>query len=198
MYPWSSWHTLVALLLGLSGLVLFIFHQIYWSSPKGRDRKTLLPMKIFQNRSTAITYLDTFLHGTILWSIVYYMPLYFMAAQSFTPIQTGLSALPQTLTVVPCAAIVGLVASKTGRYRWPLYAGFVLTTLGCGLLYLLDVGTSIAEWVFLMLVSGIGIGLLFPGMNLSIQSSVPPKDIAIAAGLFTFFRAAGQSVGVAM
>ncbi|KUJ06829.1 MFS general substrate transporter [Mollisia scopiformis] len=200
MYPWSSWHTLTPLLLGLSGLILFISHQIYLSSPSrpSGPRNTLLPMQMFMNRSTALTYLITFLHGTILWSIVYYMPLYFEAAKSYTPIQAGIAALPQTLTVVPCAAIVGLIASKTGRYRWSLYTGFVLTTLGCRLLYLLDVKTSIVEWVFLLLISGVGIGLLFPGMNLSIQASVPPKDIAIAAGLFTFFRAAGQSVGVAI
>jgi hypothetical protein len=201
MYSWSSWHTLVPLLLGITGLAVFILHQIYFSSdsrPTEKRIKTLLPINMFANRSTAITYLITFLHGTILWSIVYYMPLYFEAVQLFSPIQTGLSALPQTLTVVPCAAVVGIVASKTGRYRWSLYVGFVLTTIGCGLLYLLDVGTSIVEWVFLLLISGIGIGLLFPGMNLSIQASVPPKDIAIAAGMFTFFRAAGQSVGVAV
>jgi len=126
------------------------------------------------------------------------MPLYFEASKAYTSIKTGLAALPQTLTVVPSAAVVGIIASKTGRYRWSLYVGFVLTTIGMGLLYLLDVGTSVVEWVFLELVGGIGIGLLYPGMNLSIQSSVPPKDIAIAAGLFTFFRAAGQSVGVAV
>lgn len=94
--------------------------------------------------------------------------------------------------------VVGVVSSKTGRYRWSLYLGFAITTLGMGVLYVLDVGTTVVEWVFLLLVGGIGIGLLFPGMNLSIQASVPSKDIAIAAGLFTFFRAAGQSVGVAV
>jgi MFS family permease len=134
----------------------------------------------------------------ILWSIVYYMPLYFQSAKSYTPIQTGLTALPQTLTVVPCAMMVGVISSKTGHYRWSLYIGFTVTTLGMGLLYLLDVDTKVVEWVFLLLIGGVGIGLLFPGMNLSIQASVPPEDIAIAAGLFTFFRAAGQSVGVAV
>ena len=200
MFPWTSWHTLVPLLLGLFGIFLFIYHQIYFS-PSSRSsgpRNTLLPMKMFLNRSTSITYLITFLHGMILWSIVYYMPLYFEGSKAYTPIQAGLAALPQTLTIVPCSAIVGVIAAKTGRYRWSLYVGFTLTTLGCGLLYLLDVDTSIVEWVFLLLISGAGIGLLFPGMNLSIQASVPPKDIAIAAGLFPFFRAAGQSVGVAM
>jgi MFS family permease len=192
MYSWSSWHTLVPLLLGIFGLVAFSVHEAYFAA------FPLLPTRIFSNRSTSLTYLITFLHGMILWSIVYYLPLYFMAVKGYTPIISGVSSLPQTLTVVPCAMLVGFVASKTGRYRWSLYSGFVLTVLGVGLLYLLNVKTSVVEWVFLMLISGVGMGLLFPGMNLSIQASVQQADAADAAGLFTFFRTLGQSVGVAM
>lgn len=70
--------------------------------------------------------------------------------------------------------------------------------MGSGLLYILSPTTSIPAWVFLMLVSGIGIGLLFPAMALAIQASAPPKDIAIAAAMFTFFRCFGQTVGVAV
>ena len=121
-----------------------------------------------------------------------------MGVKGYTPIIAGVTTLPQTLTVVPCAIIVGLVASRTARYRWSLYSGFILTVLGIGLLYLLDVNTKVVEWVFLLLISGVGMGLLFPGMNLSIQASVSQVDAADAAGLFTFFRTLGQSVGVAM
>jgi MFS family permease len=201
MYSWTSWHTLAPLILGAAGLAAFTVHQVVLGSesrPAETRLDTLLPMRIFANRSTSITYMNTFFHGMILWSIVYYMPLYFQSARSYNPIQTGITALPQTLTVVPCAIVVGVVSSKTGHYRWSLYLGFAITTLGMGLLYLLDVETTVVEWIFLLLIGGIGIGLLFPGMNLSIQASVPNEDIAVAAGLFTFFRAAGQSVGVAV
>jgi len=192
MYSWSSWHTHVPLLLGLAGLAAFCIHEAYFAA------FPLLPIRIFSNRSTSLTYLITFLHGMILWSIVYYLPLYFMGVKGYTPIIAGVTTLPQTLTVVPCAIIVGLVASRTARYRWSLYSGFILTVLGIGLLYLLDVNTKVVEWVFLLLISGVGMGLLFPGMNLSIQASVSQVDAADAAGLFTFFRTLGQSVGVAM
>jgi fucose permease len=126
------------------------------------------------------------------------MPLYSIAVERYTPLIAGVAALPQSTTVVPCAAVVGLVAAKTGKHRWSLWAGWVLTVLGCGLLYILGVGTAVVAWIFLLLVSGIGIGMLFPAMNLAIQASIPPKDIAIAAGMFTFFRALGQTVGVAI
>ncbi|PQE03681.1 MFS multidrug transporter protein [Rutstroemia sp. NJR-2017a BBW] len=191
-YAWSSWHTLVPLFVGAGGLVGFWVYEA-----RGAIRP-MIPTSLFLNRSTAIAYFLTFIHGMILWSMVYYLPLYFMAVHSYTPLLAGVAALPQTLTVVPCAIIVGIIAAKTGRYRWSLWLGWALTTFGCGIMYRLDVDTPVVEWVFLLMTSGIGIGLLFPAMNLAIQASCAVEDVAIAAGLFTFFRALGQTVGVAV
>ena len=192
MFAWSSWHTLVPIILGVFGLSLFVI----WEAKIATH--TVLPLAIFRNKDSNIAYFLTFIHGIILWSILYYMPLFFEGAHDFTPILAGVSALPQSLTVVPCAMVVGVVAAKTGHYRWALWVGWTLTTLGSGLLYLLSPTTTTPAWVFLMLVSGIGIGLLFPAMALAIQASAPAKDIAIAAAMFTFFRCFGQTVGVAI
>lgn len=192
MFAWSSWHTLVPIIIGIFGLCVFVL----WEAKLATH--TLLPLAIFRNKDSNIAYFLTFIHGIILWSILYYMPLFFEGAQDFTPILAGVSALPQSLTVVPCAMVVGVVAAKTAHYRWALWVGWTLTTLGSGLLYLLSPTTSIPAWIFLMLVSGIGIGLLFPAMALAIQASAPPKDIAIAAAMFTFFRCFGQTIGVAI
>ncbi|KAL9609598.1 MAG: hypothetical protein Q9167_005641 [Letrouitia subvulpina] len=192
MYAWDSWRTLVPIILGVFGLCLFTV----WESRFAKH--AVLPHTIFMNKDTNIAFFIDFIHGIVLWAILYYMPLFFEGAQDFTPILAGVSALPQSLTVVPCAMLVGVVAAKTGYYRWAIWSGWILTTLGSGLLYLLKPTTSIPGWIFLMLVSGIGIGLLFPAMALAIQASVPPKNIAIAAAMFTFFRCFGQTIGVAI
>lgn len=190
--PWDSARTLVPIFLGVFGICLFGSWEVIFA------RYPILPLSLFRNKDTNIAFFLDFIHGIILWAILYYMPLFFEGGQDFTPILAGVSALPQSLTVVPCAMIVGVVAGKTGHYRWAIWVGWVLTTLGSGVLYLLRPTTSIAGWVFLMLVSGIGIGLLFPAMALAIQASAPPKDIAIAAAMFTFFRCFGQTIGVAI
>jgi hypothetical protein len=69
---------------------------------------------------------------------------------------------------------------------------------GCGVLYLLDVDSTATQCIFLQLGSGIGMGVLFPSIALSIQASAPEEDIAIAAALFCFFRGFGQTVGMAI
>ncbi|ATZ56045.1 hypothetical protein BCIN_12g05830 [Botrytis cinerea B05.10] len=191
-YSWTSWHTLVPLLIGATGLIIFCIYEALLA------KKPIIPTRLFRNPSTTIAYFCTFLHGMILWSIVYYAPFYFMSVQGYTSMMAGVAALPETLTIVPMAMIVGIIAAKTGKYRWSLWLGWALTVFGCGTLYLLDVGTPVVAWIFLMLGSGIGMGLLYPAMSLAIQASAPQKDAATAAGLFTFFRALGQTVGVAI
>lgn len=67
-----------------------------------------------------------------------------------------------------------------------------------GLLLLLKVDTTTVAWIFLQLVGGIGTGILFPAMALAVQASATAKDQAYAANTFSFFRAFGQTLGVAI
>ena len=158
----------------------------------------MIRMVVFKNRTAAVTYVGTFLQGMILWSLLYYLPLYFEAVKGQTPTLSGISVFPETFTVAPAAVIVGILITKTGRYRWAIWAGWVLTTLGTGLLYLMDVHTSTVAWVFLTLVSGLGLGMLFPSMAFAIQASSTNANLAFAIAMFAFFRAFGQAVGVAI
>jgi hypothetical protein len=94
--------------------------------------------------------------------------------------------------------IVGIVCAKTGRYRWAIWIGWVLTTLGCGLLVLLKPGVSIPAWVFLNVPVAIGTGMLFPAMALAIQAAGRPQDAGHSVAFYSFLRVFGQALGVAI
>lgn len=96
------------------------------------------------------------------------------------------------------SVIVGIVCAKTGRYRWAIWIGWVLTTVGSGLLILLDPHTSIPGWVFLNVAVAIGTGMLFPAMGLAIQAAGRPQDAGHSAAFYSFIRVFGQSLGVAI
>ena len=109
-----------------------------------------------------------------------------------------MAVLPETLTVAPAGMLVGIVAGMTLRYRWSVWTGWALTTLGTGLLMLLTPDRTTAEWVLLNIPVGIGTGMLFPAMALSIQAACEPALNAQAAAFFSFLRTFGQAVGVAV
>ncbi|KIX01272.1 uncharacterized protein Z518_08997 [Rhinocladiella mackenziei CBS 650.93] len=192
MYSWSSWRTLVPLLIGAAGLVGFCFFERYIAP------EPLLRLSIFSNRTANIAYVTTTLHGMILWCLLYYQPLYFEAVKGYSPVVSGVALFPATFTVAPMAVVTGLLITKFAAYRWAIWSGWAITTLGLGLLVLLDVDTKIPQWIFLDLVSGIGLGILFPSLQFQLQAASSNADMAFAVAMFVFFRSFGQSLGVAV
>lgn len=192
MYSWASWRTLVPLLIGAAGLVVFCFYEKYLAP------EPLLRLSVFSNRTANIAYLTTTLHGLILWCLLYYQPLYFEAVKGYKPVIAGVALFPATFTVAPLAVVTGFAITKTGRWRWSIWSGWVVTTLGLGLLVLLKVDTKIPQWIFIDLVSGVGLGILFPSLQFQLQAASTNKDMAFAVAMFVFFRSFGQALGVAI
>ncbi|KAJ5631074.1 uncharacterized protein N7484_011174 [Penicillium longicatenatum] len=171
MFSWSSWHTLVPLILGLAGLLGFCVYEAYVAA------QPLIPSGVFSNATMCLCYFGIFLHGLILWAIVYYLPLYYEGSLGYSPIIAGVAVFPECLTVAPIS---------------------IVTTLGLGILCLLDASSSIPQWVFLNLAAGIGCGMLFPSVQLAVQAAANKEFLSIAVTMTAFFRVLGQSVGVAV
>lgn len=129
---------------------------------------------------------------------LFYQPLYYQAVKRHSPIHSGIDLFPTSFATAPAAVIVGALVTKLGKYRWSVWCGWYLATLGFGLMILFDVNTSKACWVIVTLIMGFGTGMLATGLMFAIQAATPAKDQAYAVSLFTFFRAAGQCIGVAV
>ncbi|KAE8422273.1 major facilitator superfamily domain-containing protein [Aspergillus pseudocaelatus] len=192
VYPWGSWHTLTPLLIGFVGLLVFAAFEYYIA------KDPIIPPTIFNNRTASITFIGTTLQGLVLWCALYYLPLYYETVKEFNPILTGIALFPETFTVAPCAVLTGVFISVTGRYRGAICLGWTLSTLGTGLLCLMKVDTSTTAWIFLNIVPGVGLGVLFPALAFAVQASASSESLAIAVAMFSFFRALGQSIGVAV
>lgn len=192
MFPWSSWRTIVPAVLGLLGLVAFVVYEAIVPN------EPVIRLSIFKQRTALACYFGTFLHGLLLWSLLYYLPLYYECVKDYNPVISGVAAFPETFTVAPASIVVGLLISATGRFRWAVWSGWLMSVVGMGLLYLLKPSTSITAWLFLNLVPGLGLGMLFSSLGIGTQAAADPKDAAYAASMYTFSRSFGQSIGVAV
>ncbi|KAG7103454.1 MFS transporter L2 like protein [Verticillium longisporum] len=192
MYDWGSFRTLLPLILGILTLPVFAYWELHWA------KEPIIDRGIFRNWTMIANYIMTVFHGMILWSLIYFLILYYQGVKFYSPIISALACLPESLTVAPAGIVVGVIAVITGHYRWSLWTGWALTTLGAGLLYLLNPDTPVRHWIPLNLPIGVGTGMLFPAMALSIQAACAPHLNAQAAAFFAFLRTFGQSVGVAV
>lgn len=192
MYSWNHWRTLIPLLVGCFGMVLFGI----WSY--NMPIEPILRGSLFKSPTALVSYFGTIIHGMFLWSILYYMPLYFEGAKALSPISAGIALFPWTFTTGPAAIVVGLIVAKTGKYTWAIWLGWVLTATGACVMTLFRADTKIAEWIPLSLISGLGMGILYPAMSFAIQASASDRDLPFAAALYSFFRNFGQMLGVAI
>jgi hypothetical protein len=105
MYSWSSWHTLVPLFIGVAGVVGFGFYEhrlsckAFDSEGKlrpGNNIEPIIRFTIFNNTTMLVTYLETILHGIVLWCLLYFLPLYYEAVKGYSPIVSGVAVLPET------------------------------------------------------------------------------------------------------
>ncbi|KUJ16470.1 MFS general substrate transporter [Mollisia scopiformis] len=192
MYPWTDYHTLLPLLLGAMGLLSFLeYTHIYTTHP-------LIRASIFSTTTATVNFLCTSLHGAILWSLLYYMPLYYQTAKNASPITSAIILFPFTLTMGPASVVDSVIIGLTGRYRPSLWLGWTLTLLGTLLLLSLSPNTPLATLIALQLPPGLGFGILYPAMSFAVQAPASDTDLPFAAAMFTFFRTLGQSLGVAV
>ena len=180
-------------MIGLAGFVAFYFYE-----DSTYPLEPIVRTAVFKNRNSSIAYILTILHSLIVMALVYYLPLYYQAVQGYTTTITGVAVFPETFTVAPAAMAVGTLISKIGSFRWALWSGFTITVLGLGIMYLLAPGTNIPAWIFLNIVPGLGTGMLYPALQYAVQSSASDEDTASAVSMWSFFRALGQSFGVAV
>jgi hypothetical protein len=111
MFDWNSWRTVVPMIIGIIGLVGFLAYSKYISP------EPLIRGSIFSTSTAKFGYLGTFFHGIFLWTMLFYLPLYYEVAKNFGPTKAGVALFPQTFTTAPAAVVVGLVIAKTGKYR---------------------------------------------------------------------------------
>jgi MFS family permease len=192
MYAWSSWHTLVPLIIGAVGLAVFCYYEYRFAT------HPVIPLEIFNSTTATVAYVGTLIQGLVLWCALYYMPLYFEAVKGYSPIISGIAIFPDSFTVAPSAMLTGFAITYFGKYRLAVWIGWVLTTLGFGLLCILKVDTSTPGWIFLEFSIGFGLGILFPAVTFSLQASATHETLAMAVAMMSFFRSFGEAIGVAI
>uniref|UniRef100_A0A0W0F594 Carboxylesterase type B domain-containing protein n=1 Tax=Moniliophthora roreri TaxID=221103 RepID=A0A0W0F594_MONRR len=127
----------------------------------------------------------------------YFLPTYFQILGS-SAIMSGIEMLPFSLVSSIMALISGLIVAKTGEYRTMIWAGFVVMTLGFGLMIQLDDLSSRAEKELYPFVAALGLGCLFQVPTVAFQASMPLADMAASTTAFILFRTLCGSIGLSV
>ncbi len=77
-----------------------------------------------------------------------------------------------------------------------IWLGWTTAVLGTGIIILLDINTSTAAWIFLTMVPGIGVDILFTATAVGLQATASGANVTFAAATVIFSLYLGQTMGV--
>ncbi|KAJ5644821.1 efflux pump antibiotic resistance protein [Penicillium longicatenatum] len=189
-YSWGSYQTLVPLCLGVVGIIATGLWEFLGTS------HPFIRLSILTDRSSLAVYAAAIVQGTIMYGCLYYVSLWLEAIKFESGVMTGVGLLPISIALMPTSIVIAFVISKTGRYRWALWFGWVTTIAATGVTIILHRHTSTVSWIFIFAFVGFGHGVLFNALLVAAQACAPAKDVAYAASMYTFFRTLGFAIGV--
>ncbi|GAA5954646.1 hypothetical protein JCM3765_003841 [Sporobolomyces pararoseus] len=190
-YSWTSFHTLVPLILGLAGIVLFIYLERFSKHPT-------VPFTILTHYTSVAGYIICFLHSLLVLAVLYFFPVYLQSVVGDSAIQSGVHSFTLSFTIAPLAMIVGFSIAKTGHYKTQTVLGLTLIIVGMGLMTLLTGHSKKGEWIGFPIVVGIGAGALYSSVNFAVLAPLKPAQQPYASAFYGFIRAAGQCVGISI
>jgi len=76
-----------------------------------------------------------------------------------------------------------VVVRNFGYFKPNLVLGSCIATVGCGLVYTLDLDSSAGHWIGYQIVVGVGVGMALQQSLIATQATVHPSDLAPATAM---------------
>lgn len=190
-YPWASWQLAVTALVGLGGTALFVWQE-------RRAIEPIIPLRLFRDRTIVAVFVMGFSLMGALLTVTTFMPLFLQVTTGVSATRSGLLLTPQSIGISLVATVSGLVVSKTGRYKWTLVSGASLSVIALLALTRIGPDTGALDLAPVLFLLGVGLGLIFPNLTLSVQNATPMEDLGIGTSTSNFFRSMGGAFGAAI
>jgi EmrB/QacA subfamily drug resistance transporter len=188
---WGDTKVVVSLVAAV--VLLVAFAVIEW-----RAEHPLLPIRVLRSRDRSGSYLIMLCVGTALFGMFFFLTLFVQQVWGYSPLKSGLAYLPMILTVMAASAIASQLVPRIGA-RPLMLAGSVITTGGMfWLSRITEHSTYLGGLLGPMMVTALGMGLLFVPISLVALSRVADNDAGVASSLLNTGQQVGGSIGLAV
>ena len=191
-YAWNSPLVIVMFIIG--GLCLIAFVLIEWKVPK----LPMIPIYLFSRRSLLLILGSNFFFGMAYYGCIYYLPYYFQIVRQLDSIHSAILLLPLVIPQAVGSIIAGQIITYTGHYIYVIFIGYVLWTIGCGLLLLFNETVSYGVVVVCLLIMGSGVGFTFQPTIVAAQAQSRKAERAVVISTRNVLRSFGGAMGIAV
>ena len=186
----ESTHIVIGTYIAVVGFAAFVIRELPASAPP-------LHLRMFRD--------PTFASGTAIAGLVFAMlmgsmfllPVFTQEMLGFTATQSGVVLLPRTIAMMIASPIVGKLYNST-KPSILVAAGMVMSAVGCWMQADITLQTSTSDLFWPLAISGVGFAFLFVPLTTAALSNVPGPQLAGAAGVNSFVRQVGGSIGLSV
>jgi len=192
--PSDDWFNSTSIVIGsyiaAVGLIAFIIRELTATAP-------VVDLRMFRDPTFAS---GTFIAGVVfamLMGSMFLLPVFTQEMMRFTATQSGVVLLPRTIAMMIASPIVGRLYNLI-RPAWLVAFGLLMTALGCWMQSDINLFTSTGDLLWPLAITGIGFAFLFVPLTTAALSNVARHELAGAAGVNSFVRQVGGSIGLSI
>ena len=188
--PWS--HPLILSSFPLAAVLLcaFVFVEERVAT------EPVIPVRLLLDRTVACACLTNWFLTMIVYALIFYIPIYFRA-RGLSTTNAGAALIPFSFTTAAGSLLVGIIITRTGKYKYlnmAILLLMLLTTILTGTLTLYT-----PQWLPLVYIglAGLAYGAMLTVTLPALISAVQRRDQAVVTSLSYAFRSTGSVIGVA-
>jgi len=190
-WGWFDVKTLTVFVVAVLLLVGFIFAE-------QRAEQPMFNLALFREaRFLAVNLLATAVSFGFV-GVMVLLPFFLIGATGVSSAAAGLTMLLLTAPILVFPLLAGRLVSSGVPMRLVLAVSLVVAGIGCGWLTVIDPGVTWVSLIGPLLTIGLGIGLIYGLMDGAAVSTVTPKRVGMAVGMFNTIRLASEAVAVAV
>ena len=187
VWGWGDARTVSLIALSMVGLIAFIWQE-------KRAAEPMLPLDIFANRVIAVASAGSVILGSLLFSLVAFVPMWAQGVWGGSASDAGTALIPMMLAWPLASTISGRLMLRIG-YRPLVVFGSILGALG---LAVLAWGRpERLQLTLAMAIIGLGNGFIATPFLVAVQNAVPWNRRGVATSSNQFFRTIGGAISVA-
>jgi EmrB/QacA subfamily drug resistance transporter len=189
-WGWTSYRVLILFAVAINLMALFVVVEL-------QVRHPLLNIRIFAYWPFVNSLLLVSSLSIGFFAELFYIPLFLQNAQGLTPWNTGLTLLPQAMTMMVLMPLAGQLYDKFGA-RWPAIIGLLLTGTGLLMLSRINIDISRGELIAGMMVMAAGLGLAFMPIMTGGLSTLPAEVSDSGSTVNTLVQRVSSAFGLAL
>jgi len=188
---WGDTKAIVSLVASVVLLVTFGIIEV-------RSKHALVPMRVLRSRDRTGAYLISLCVGTALFGMFFFLTVFVQEVLGYSALRTGIAYLPMVLTIMVASGIASQLVARIGA-RPLMLAGSVIATGGLFWLSRLNEQSHYVSGLMgPMMVTALGLGLIFVPLSLVALARVADNDAGVASSLLNTGQQVGGSIGLAV